>query len=853
MNSVVSCKRLNVNEREDVQEKTFTKWINAQLNRRNIKPVKDLFKDLRDGRVLIQLMEILTNTSLKPEIGKLRVHHIGNVNKTLDLLRDYGIRLINVNSNDIVDGNKKLTLALIWAVILTWQVKSVLQKVHPNCNFETIEKTLVTWCRDQTIGYKKVKIQDFSSSWKDGLAFNALLHRKNPNLFDYDLLIDRQPNENLEHAFKIAKENYGVDQYLDVEDFINGEPDKKSIMVYVMSLLECDSISKHQWLESRNDNKHEFELFVYNANQLMDLLRNAMIGCTIELNEDIDRRFLKESYHSREVFMQHISSLEEQTTEVKRLADQFASDSTLSSTENNEANYIQQMVVDLWRKLKLRVDEYNKSLHRLFISDQITVLEELESWVQQTEEQITRLSGALSYPSEYKSELQQNLHTLRLLERAMQSKQSDVSELESMLKSSSIYEDDDKNYIDDDLRKRITKLTDNWCTIARFVENNLITAQENLIYIKEMDEELAHCERWLNDKERCLNEISHANTDDEAQAKIAMLKINVICKEADFIKTILEKMTSKQSESTTSDHEKGCNVNAILTSVLRFKERRQRISSECERLSSCIRRGYVRKGKNNEIKAFNTEAANHNQMTEEDRITYVEKVRSSFYSECTRVLNWLEEVEAILDGQAFQELDSHKQYSALTELIQKFNRYNRDFSELSRIGENLQTLLTDTNEMENVSNMHTDIKERWLHLEDKVNQIRKNASLKIDESYVRNELQPVEDGVNDLSRLYLSNETQVDGEQIKPKEHAKTIRIYQERIEYLQKLLYNMEKEHGQGSANSLNALLANCKQKFNAVQIKIAKPSCCLVKLIQRNKAVRKQNQFETKQIGES
>jgi hypothetical protein len=75
-------------EREDVQKKTFAKWINSQLQKIKCPPVRDLFQDLRDGTILIKLLEILTGKEIRKEIGKMKVHHMGNVNIVLSTLRE---------------------------------------------------------------------------------------------------------------------------------------------------------------------------------------------------------------------------------------------------------------------------------------------------------------------------------------------------------------------------------------------------------------------------------------------------------------------------------------------------------------------------------------------------------------------------------------------------------------------------------------------------------------------------------------------------------------------------------------------------------------------------------------------
>lgn len=46
----------------------------------------------------------------KRERGRMRVHHINNVNTALQVLDSSGVKLVNISSNDIVDGNPKLIL-----------------------------------------------------------------------------------------------------------------------------------------------------------------------------------------------------------------------------------------------------------------------------------------------------------------------------------------------------------------------------------------------------------------------------------------------------------------------------------------------------------------------------------------------------------------------------------------------------------------------------------------------------------------------------------------------------------------------------------------------------------------------
>ena len=61
----------------------------------------------------------------------MRFHAIQNVETALRFLRYKEIKLVNIRGEDIVDGNPKLTLGLIWTIILHFQVR-VLSGFSPN-------------------------------------------------------------------------------------------------------------------------------------------------------------------------------------------------------------------------------------------------------------------------------------------------------------------------------------------------------------------------------------------------------------------------------------------------------------------------------------------------------------------------------------------------------------------------------------------------------------------------------------------------------------------------------------------------------------------------------------------------
>ncbi|KAM4797278.1 dystrophin [Rhinophrynus dorsalis] len=227
-------------EREDVQRKTFTKWINAQFAKFGKRPIEELFSDLQDGRRLLDLLEGLTGQKLVKEKGSTRVHALNNVNKALQVLQKNNVDLVNIGSSDIVDGNHKLTLGLIWSIILHWQVKNVLKGIMADLQQTNTEKILLNWVRQSTRNYPQVNVINFTSSWSDGLAFNALIHSHRPDLFEWNSVLCQQSAlQRLDHAFNTAQQHLGIANLLDPDDIATSHPDKKSILMYVTSLFQA--------------------------------------------------------------------------------------------------------------------------------------------------------------------------------------------------------------------------------------------------------------------------------------------------------------------------------------------------------------------------------------------------------------------------------------------------------------------------------------------------------------------------------------------------------------------------------------------------------------------------------------
>ncbi|KFH70178.1 hypothetical protein MVEG_04980 [Podila verticillata NRRL 6337] len=269
----------------DTQKTTFMRWVNVQLAKTTAYgPMTSIEKDMKDGKRLIGLLEVVSNEPLKPERGNMRIHQMANVSKALAFLeKSTDEAMGTIGNEDIVDGNVKLTLGLVWIIIYRFQIQHIantMADLYPSLGVDSLEsedgsvatiskskkkgptshqvdakQALLKWVRYQLDDYSDIipPIQDFHRSWKTGLAFAALIHRHDPGFLPdfYTAILPRahetidQWRTTLTTAFQVAMDNMTIPRLLDPEDLVGVEtPDERSIMTYVSEYYLV--MSKHQ-------------------------------------------------------------------------------------------------------------------------------------------------------------------------------------------------------------------------------------------------------------------------------------------------------------------------------------------------------------------------------------------------------------------------------------------------------------------------------------------------------------------------------------------------------------------------------------------------------------------------------
>uniref|UniRef100_A0A3Q2GIH4 Spectrin beta chain n=1 Tax=Cyprinodon variegatus TaxID=28743 RepID=A0A3Q2GIH4_CYPVA len=206
--------------------------------------------------MLIRLLEVLSGEQLpKPTKGRMRIHCLENVDKALQFLKEQKVHLENMGSHDIVDGNHRLTLGLIWTIILRFQIQDISVETEDNKEKKSAKDALLLWCQMKTAGYPNVNIHNFTTSWRDGLAFNAIVHKHRPDLIEFDNLKRSNAHYNLQNAFNVAEKEMGLTKLLDPEDVNVDQPDEKSIITYVATYYHYFSKMKALAVEGKRIGK----------------------------------------------------------------------------------------------------------------------------------------------------------------------------------------------------------------------------------------------------------------------------------------------------------------------------------------------------------------------------------------------------------------------------------------------------------------------------------------------------------------------------------------------------------------------------------------------------------------------
>uniref|UniRef100_A0A8B9ZX81 Utrophin n=1 Tax=Anas zonorhyncha TaxID=75864 RepID=A0A8B9ZX81_9AVES len=553
---------LSPDEHNDVQKKTFTKWINARFSKSGTPPVKDMFTDLKDGRKLLDLLEGLTGKPLPKERGSTRVHALNNVNRVLQVLHQNNVELVNIGGTDIVDGNHKLTLGLLWSIILHWQVKDVMKNIMSDLQQTNSEKILLSWVRQSTRPYSQVNVLNFTTSWADGLAFNAVIHRHRPELFSWDEVIKMSPVERLEHAFSIAKNHLEIEKLLDPEDVAVQLPDKKSIIMYLTSLFEVlpkqvtmEDIREVETLPRRY--KQECEDGEFNMQQVsleeeQSSSRAETPSTVTEVDMDLDSyqvaledvltwllsaedafreqeeisgdvEEVKEQFATHEAFMMELTAHQSNVGSVLQAGNQLVAQGNLSSEEEFEIQEQMLLLNSRWEELRVESMDRQSRLHDMLMELQKKQLQQLSDWLTITEERIQKMESQLL--AEDIESLQKQLEEHKSLQNDLETEQVKVNSLTHMVV---IVDESSGESATAILEEQLQRLGERWTAVCRWTEERRVKLQEIQLLWQELLEEQCLLKAWLTEKEEALSKVQTSNFKDQTDLSVNVRKLAIL-------------------------------------------------------------------------------------------------------------------------------------------------------------------------------------------------------------------------------------------------------------------------------------------------------------------------------------
>ncbi|XP_072529106.1 protein-methionine sulfoxide oxidase mical3b isoform X11 [Salminus brasiliensis] len=129
---------------------------------------------------------------------------------------------------------------------------------------------LLSWCQEQTEGYRSVCVTDLTTSWRNGLALCALIHRYRPDLIDFDSLEESETELNWQLGLEIAEREFGVSPIMTIQEL--SMLDESDSLCMVMYLSQLHDLLKDTVPLSESLSPEERAALLYSTKSPMCLL-----------------------------------------------------------------------------------------------------------------------------------------------------------------------------------------------------------------------------------------------------------------------------------------------------------------------------------------------------------------------------------------------------------------------------------------------------------------------------------------------------------------------------------------------------------------------------------------------------
>uniref|UniRef100_A0A8C2U5D8 Dystrophin n=1 Tax=Coturnix japonica TaxID=93934 RepID=A0A8C2U5D8_COTJA len=758
-------------EREDVQKKTFTKWINAQFAKCGRHCIEDLFNDFRDGRKLLELLECLIGQKIAKEKGSTRVHALNNVNKALQILQRNNVDLVNIGSSDIVDGNHKLTLGLIWNIILHWQVKDVMKNIMAGLQQTNSEKILLSWVRQSTRNYPQVNVINFTSSWSDGLAFNALLHSHRPDLFDWNAVASQQsPVQRLDHAFNIARQHLGIEKLLDPEDVATACPDKKSILMYVTSLFqvlpqqvtmeairEVEMLPRHsrvtreehiqvhqrhfsqEFLETVEKRTYtttvmrsEMDLDSYQTalEEVLTWLLSAEDALQAQGDISSDVEVVKEQFHTHEGFMMELTAHQGRVGNVLQVGSQLLTIGKLSDDEENEIQEQMNLLNSRWESLRVASMEKQSNLHKILMDLQNQQLAQLADWLTKTEERTKKIDSEPLGPD--LEDLKRQVEEHKAFQDDLEQEQVKVNSLTHMVV---VVDETSGDKATAALEEQLQHFGCRWAAICRWTEDRWVLLQDILRKWQHFAEEQCLFDAWLTEKEDALSKIQTSDFKDENEMLTSLRKLAMLKGDIEMKRQMMNKLKSLSKDLLVAVKNKAV-AQKLESRLENFAQRWdslvQKMESDSKQVSQAVTTTQTSVTQTTVMETVTMVTTREQILVKHAKeelppppphkkrqLLVDSEIRKRFDSDTTELHSWMTRSEAVLQSPEFAVYRKEGNLSDLREKINAIQREKpekyRKLQDASRSAEALvEQMVNEGLNADNIRQASEQLKSRWI-------------------------------------------------------------------------------------------------------------------------------------------
>ncbi|CAI2296184.1 unnamed protein product [Caenorhabditis sp. 36 PRJEB53466] len=211
-------KRSDRDEKYELQEQVLIRWANHLLGTERLTD----YKSLQDGSNAIFVYQAIVGQSMAV---------LGSPADDWPNILQY-VGDAKTNPAEVIEGQQKAVLQAWWQLVLFfWKNRAPAQ-----LRDEKLSEAIKQWCIEVTKAYDEIDVYDFTSSFRDGHAFNYLIHSYDKKLINLAKTAEMSAIDRIENAFAVAEKEWAVPRLLSPRDLHSEQLDSHSVLCYLMNL-----------------------------------------------------------------------------------------------------------------------------------------------------------------------------------------------------------------------------------------------------------------------------------------------------------------------------------------------------------------------------------------------------------------------------------------------------------------------------------------------------------------------------------------------------------------------------------------------------------------------------------------